>query len=63
MLMLFLEQAGGRPGTRGYHIGDPWCMQTNFIALENRAGSAKSSIIRATVFAKDNAANLALRDY
>jgi len=26
-------------------------------------GSTKLSIIRATVFAKDNAANLALRDY
>jgi len=24
MLMLFLEQACGRPGAQGHHVGDPW---------------------------------------
>jgi len=32
MLMLFLEQARGRPGARGHHVGDPWSRVSTLIS-------------------------------
>jgi len=37
MIMLFLEQARGRPGARGHHVGDPWirsCTWSGVLAFQ-----------------------------
>jgi len=39
MLMLFIEQARGRPGTRGHHVGDP-CRKVSCLGEHNTQGAS-----------------------